>query len=213
MSTGNLCQNTALQKKSINLLQQRTAPPTFWDRTYDWVTKTARVIVIFTEAFVLIAFGWRFVLDRRLNDLKSDIESRGTVLKSLRNDEDEIKLLQSKMATYDGLWNQSSAYSIVMEEVNGYIPQNAEEIDITITNVEEEGEVFLQCSISGKAPRDEIQQLESSINNSDTFYDKKFGEIELESESVDIYNFSITAKVTSNIIRVPLGTTNETTES
>jgi len=202
-----------LQKKNINLLQHRTAPPTFWDRTYVWITKTGRVIVILTEALVLIAFGWRFWLDRSLNDLKDEIEVRGAVLKSLHEDEVEIGILQQKMATYKSLWNQGSRYSKVMEEVNGYLPQSAEGLNVTIDYIEDETGTYLLCTISGRAPRDEIQVLEDEINESEIFYDKNLGDIELEGEGGVIYNFSVSAKVVSDVAREPLGITYENTES
>lgn len=180
-----------MEKKAVNLLQQRGAPQTFWERLYDWVTNTCRMIVIITELLVLGAFGWRFWLDRKLNDLKEDIESKGEILKSLSAQEEEIRTLQAKMDVYKELWAQSSNYSSIIQEVNTYIPSETDELIVSIGETRE-GKVL---SISGEINRDSIGNLENSLKDSLSFSDVVLSAIERKSEGEDVYSFTLVAKI------------------
>jgi hypothetical protein len=197
-----------MQKKSVNLLQKRGAPPTFWEKAYDWLTNTARIIVIIVEVFVLGAFGWRFWLDRTLTDLKENIEDKGEVLKSLSSQEDEIRILQRKMTAHEELWVLSSNLSPIIEEVNNYIPSETEELKVSLT-VEEEGRLI---SISGKVSREKIDRLENKLKDSTNFSDVTLSDIEKESTGEDAYVFSLSARIIFNTPREAFSQ-NESTES
>lgn len=197
-----------MEKKNINLLQERGAPATFWERLYDWMTNTCRIIVILTEFLVLGAFGWRFWLDRTLNDLKDDIETKGEILKSLASQEDEIRLLQSKINTYKDLWVKSSNFSPTLKEINDYIPSDTEELSVSIVN-SKEGKGFV---ISGEVERDQISKLENKLKDSESFSDVTLSAIEKKQEGIDLHSFTLTAKIIFNQTRQPLGQ-NENTES
>lgn len=197
-----------MEKKAVNLLQQRGAPPTFWERLYDWVTNTCRMIVIVTEVLVLGAFGWRFWLDRRLTDLKEEIEQKGEILRSLSDQEQEIRLLQTKLGTYKELWTQSSSYTSVMKEVNGYVPAGTEDLTVSITKTEEGRAI----SITGIVDRDEISNFENSLKDSTNFSKVRLSEIEREGEGENIYSFVLLAELISGEGRPSL-TQNEITES
>ncbi|MFC1780404.1 PilN domain-containing protein [Patescibacteria group bacterium] len=189
-----------MQKKSINLLQERGAPPTFWEKLYEWVTNTCRIIVIITELLVLGAFGWRFWLDRTLNDLKEDIEVKGEVLKSLSEEEDGIRILQSKMETFSSLWDQSSNLTPIVKEINDYITTDIEDLSVSISS-SEGGKTF---TISGEMERDEISQIENDLKDSSSFSDVALSNIERSDEGSDIYSFSMTAKIIFDEVREPL---------
>lgn len=183
-----------MQKKNINLLQQRGAPLTFWEKFYDWITNTARVIVIVTELLVLGAFGWRFWLDRKLNDLKSEIKVKGETLKSLSRQEDEIRDLQAKTETYNNLWDNSSYLYSVLREVNGYLVSDISDLNLSMRR-NAEGSVL---SVSGILPRDEIDNLENDLKDSSSFSEVKLSSIEKQEQDSDIYDFTINALVIDN---------------
>jgi hypothetical protein len=186
-----------VRKKSINLLIDRGAPPTIWERAYDWVTGSARIVVIVTELIVLLAFGWRFYLDRSLNDLNERISKKGNALKSLSDDEDEIRIIQAKLNTYRELWTVSSTYAEVISEINNFMPTGISEASISI----QEDETTRKLSIRGSGPRDKIQELETSLKNSTTFTDVELKQLEGEGGGEENDEFVFTAKVILNLIR------------
>lgn len=180
-----------MRKSSVNLLQQRGAPPTFWERAYEWVTNTCRMIVIITELFVLGAFGWRFWLDRRLNDLKEAIEQKGQVLRSLSSQEEEIRLLQARMATYKGLWEESSNYTPIISEINSYIPSETVDLLVSI-NKTDDGRNLL---ISGELERSRIDELENSLKDSQSFTDVTMAEMDSIDKEENTYDFTLSAEI------------------
>jgi len=193
---------SSMRKSAVNLLQQRGAPPTFWERLYEWVTNTCRIIVIVTELLVLGAFGWRFWLDRKLNDLKRGIESKGEVLKGLSEQEQEIRALQAKMSSYRQLLEGSSDYTSVIREINGYIPSGVE--DLTVAVGKRDVDNIPRLTISGQLDREKISDLENSLKDSTNLSDVALSSIERESEESTVYSFTLSAKIISTKGRDPL---------
>jgi hypothetical protein len=190
-----------MEKKAINLLQKKGAPPTFWEKLYDWVTNTARVVVIVVELFVLGAFGWRFWLDRRVKDLEEEIRIKGEVLKSLTTQEAEVRELQSRIDTYKNLWAQSSNLLPVIQEVDSYISEDIKDLKIDYKRQGTEGDTF---TISGQLERSEIDKLENKITDSEKFKDKSLSSIEKADDEEDIWKFIIDARITYDEERTPL---------
>lgn len=157
--------------------------------------------MIITEGLVLVAFGWRFWLDRTLNDLKDEIEAKGTVLESLQDQEDEIRLLQQKMDIYKDLWYQSSSYAPVFKEVNSYLPVDAEELTVSISK----DEVGTLLTIEGIANGEDIDQMENQVKDSDTFVNRQLGKVEREEVEANLYSFSIFGYVKFNTLRTSVG--------
>lgn len=187
-----------MKKKAINLLQKRGAPPTFWERMYDWMTNTCRIIVIITEAFVLVAFGWRFVLELQLGDLDDEIEIKGEQLRSLTSQEDEIRLLQSKIGAYKYIWNNGSNFTPVLSEVNSYIPVGVSDLVVGIGEHEEGRSLH----ISGEVERESLSSLENKLKDSDYFSDVFVSDMDqLEGEE---WAFSLLARIIYNQKRSPL---------
>jgi Tfp pilus assembly protein PilN len=149
------------------------------------------MIVIITEVLVLGAFGWRFWLDRKLNDLKEEIENKGEVLKSLSSQEEEIRNLQSKIDVYRDLWSASSNYSPIVQEVNSYIPSDTEDLTVSISQTNE-GKTL---AVSGEVDRESISALENSLKDSASFSDVALAAIERRGEGEDVYSFTLLVKI------------------
>ncbi len=80
------------KKKEISLLTPQPTWLLFLNRFGQWLAGPGRVVLIFTEFFVLLAFFSRFWLDTRNNDLNELIRQRQVILKttlSLRHELDE----------------------------------------------------------------------------------------------------------------------------
>lgn len=81
---------------SINLLEGRRKG--FLDKFINWALTIGRFIVIITEAIALLAFLYRFSLDRQLIDLHSKIKQEQIVVSSLKENEKEYRNLQERLA-------------------------------------------------------------------------------------------------------------------
>ena len=182
-----------MPKKSINLLQEQQAPPTFWENFYVWITKSARVVVILTEAVVLVAFGMRFYLDRKLNDLKNQIEQKGSTLEILAEEEKEIRRVQSKISAYGTLWESSSNFDLIFQDINTYIPVETDKLEISLSD---DG-INTILSVKGELERSLINDLENNFKDSDNYRNVSLNTIQRASGG-EIYEFSLSAEVNLN---------------
>lgn len=198
-----------MQKKNINLLQERGAPPTAWERLYDWATNTCRIIVILVNLVVIGVFVARFIIERSLNDVKEDIQVKGDVLKSQFSIEEEIRLIQAKMTSYNQLWQLSSNFTPSIKEINDYIPSDIKNLSVNMINNPKEGKIF---AVSGELDRTKISRLENNLKDSENFSDVTLTVIERKDNTSDLFNFTINAKIIFSNKRESL-TTNENTES
>jgi Tfp pilus assembly protein PilN len=78
---------------SINLIGQDTFEHTPQGRIVAWALTYGRYIMIGTEIVVLLAFISRFSLDRKLTDLKEEIDQKQAILQANLPLENHIKTL------------------------------------------------------------------------------------------------------------------------
>lgn len=69
-------------------------------RFLQWSLTVGRYLVIFTELIVIISFGSRFSLDRRITDLNSEILQKQTIIQSYGDLEPTIREIQKKTESY-----------------------------------------------------------------------------------------------------------------
>lgn len=193
------------EKKSINLLEERNAPLTFWERIYTWVTNTCRVIVIVVEAIVLVAFGLRFYYDRQLSDIEDEIEKEASILQNYQQQEQELRELQINLTAYSEIWDNSSSYKDIITEINGIIPKDASELRIGFNDN--------KVTVSGIIDRESISDLEGDMKNSQTFVNVTLTNITSEDSDVEdedtvvtggegFYSFTISAEIVNYKSRV-----------
>lgn len=83
---------------SINLLNRDDFENTPQGRIVAWALTYGRYIMIGTEIVVLLAFISRFSLDRKLTDLKDEIEQKQAILQANLPLENEIRDTQDRIA-------------------------------------------------------------------------------------------------------------------
>lgn len=84
----------AHKNTSINLVGENIS---FVDRFIRWALSVGRVVVILTEAIALIAFIYRFTLDRELIDLHEKIKQEQSVVLFLKDNENTFRNLQNRI--------------------------------------------------------------------------------------------------------------------
>ncbi|MCA9385804.1 hypothetical protein KC717_04095 [Candidatus Dojkabacteria bacterium] len=149
-------------KKGFNLLRPQLTPEDKWDKIYNWVNSTARVIVIAVELVVIICFGVRVVVDRQARDLQEQLETNKLQLDRLADTEKEIRELQDKTATYKLIWDSATSFDPYIQEVYGYNPNLFTSLNVSVTR---EGIV----NVNGVATREDVDDLERKLKNSESF--------------------------------------------
>jgi type IV pilus assembly PilN-like protein len=84
-------------KKQISLLPDSHRSDNLTSRIVNWVTTIGRVVIIFTELFVVIAFLSRFWLDRQNSDLSEKVRQQRAILTSTAEFEKEFTSFQKRL--------------------------------------------------------------------------------------------------------------------
>jgi len=80
---------------SVNLV--KTGQNLFLERFINWALTIGRAVVIFTEFVALLAFLYRFSLDRELIDLHSKIKQEQAIVSYLKDSEQTYRNLQDRL--------------------------------------------------------------------------------------------------------------------
>ncbi len=133
--------------KHINLLDPSSTPKTAWDKVYDWVFGVGRVLIIVVELVVLLAFGSRFWLDRRNNDLKDSIEAKVQILDAQRQFEIDMRKVQQVLGSVSSMLEDQESMATTVDDIMADIPKNVniESFNLTQTSA------VLTCTTSNYA--------------------------------------------------------------
>lgn len=149
-------------KLGFNLLRPQLSPEDRWDKIYEWVNSTARVIVILVELIVIVCFVARVIVDRTARDLEEVLEENKNQLDSLKDIEANIRELQKSLSDYENIWASSSGNALYIEEVYGYSPNLFRAYNVSLDG-------HGKMTISGVASEDDVQDLENTMKNSLSF--------------------------------------------
>ncbi len=191
-----------MSRLGFNLLRPQLSPPTSWDKIYQWMVGTARIIVLLVELVVIAAFGIRVVVDTIGKNLDKDIERKQVELEAYKSSELQYLEIQNKTDSYRTLWEQSSNLSEKMVYVNELLESYYGLINVKIDQEE--------LSITGELPLSFVRELENSLKlntlgntegNQAIFNTVELIEVDSKSGNEgDIASFSILARFTQSEI-------------
>ncbi len=99
---------------NINLLAHTDFDKTPIGKFLRWSLTYGRYIIVCTEIIVLIAFIYRFSLDRRITDLNEEIEQKSAIVQANTEFENQFRNLQKRIETIGRLFiNQDAAYKLL----------------------------------------------------------------------------------------------------
>ncbi|MCA9383572.1 hypothetical protein KC909_04345 [Candidatus Dojkabacteria bacterium] len=177
-----------MSNKGFNLLKPQIEPPTVWTKIYEWIVGTARLIVIVVEIVVVIAFGFRVVLDIQGNQLTEQIDDKERILNAFQEAESRYVRVQNKTRAFNFSWTDATIYTDVYVEINGYLPQDATELTVQV-----DGDLIF---ITGTAPISQVGVLETAFKNSNTFINTELVQIKADGNSENNNaEFSLRSKI------------------
>lgn len=109
----------ARRESGINLVGENV---NFVDRFITWAISIGRVVVILTEVIALLAFLYRFSLDRQLIDLHSKIKQEQAVVSYLKNDEDNFRNIQNRIGLAGKFGNIAKNYVKTFGDIISFAP-------------------------------------------------------------------------------------------
>lgn len=157
-------------KKIFNLLKPISPPQTYWDKIYDWLIGKAKIIILITQFVIVLSFVTKVIVDTQAKSKDKRIETLEGELQFYQTAQEPLfRRLHSQQIDYRLLWNKSSAYADVIQEVYAYISNPSAEISVKI-----EGQIL---TISGTDDLDYLRNLEGKLRSSDTFISVTFKEL------------------------------------
>ena len=111
-------------KKEISLLPNEEDNNSFIARFLKWITSVGRVIIIFTELIVILAFLSRFWLDRKNSDLSEVLRQQKAILNSTKEFEDDYNSLQKRLIYIKNFYKSQPKYSENLSSLIQSLPSN-----------------------------------------------------------------------------------------
>ena len=69
-------------KKGFNFLKPQIEPPSAWTSIYEWITKTAKAVLIVFEIAVILALVIRIFVDVQAKNIDEQIDTLETIMQS-----------------------------------------------------------------------------------------------------------------------------------
>lgn len=136
------------KKSNINLIPQDKFAASTFGRTLNWLLSTFRVMVIFVELVVMIAFLSRFWLDAKNSDLNDEIMAKQALISASRSFEKEFNLTKEKLAILSSL--SPTSFSRTLANIPPLIPGDIylKSISLANTDININGESASEQSIA-----------------------------------------------------------------
>lgn len=166
------------KKRIFNLLKPEIPPLTVWDKIYDWLIQRARIVIVFTEILVVIAFMSKIVVDTQAKNKEKKIEQLNNEVRFFALEkEPKFREIQAKDSDYRLLWNQMNKYSEILTEVYSYLGNTSSDLNVSVSAD--------KVSVSGSIDLESLKRIEASMESSPTFSSAYIDNLIVESEDVD----------------------------
>ncbi len=164
-------------KRIFNLLRPIDPPKTAWDKVYEWLLGKAKIVIIVSQVIIALAFFAKIVVDTTAKRKEKEIaELENQLLFYQAQYEPGFRKLQLKDTEYAKLWNQSSSYASIVQEVYSYLENPNAEITVTIRGNE--------VRIFGNDDLGYLDSLELSMKSSQSFVTAKVRELSQEQRDI-----------------------------
>lgn len=177
-------------KKGFNFLKPQVEAPSQWSTLYDWITGTAKAVLIVFEVAVILALVIRIIVDVQAKSLDQQIETLENIMTQRTFEEEKYRNIQIKTLGFSTIWTKGLIYSEVFNQINSFMPKSSVKFDIGINKD--------TISINGKATSAEIDVMEKGLKESPLFKDTKLTVFEKSSTEVSqLSEFTFTTKITN----------------
>lgn len=119
---------------NINILSFKQHDESSIGKFLTWSLQYGRIIIIITEFIVIAAFISRFYFDRRLSDLKDQIDVKTKFIAESQGVEKDFIKLKATLDQAGSIIDNRKDYSIVVANVNALKPEDFVIRDLNIDN-------------------------------------------------------------------------------
>src|SRR3989344_2194740 len=108
--------------KPINLLTRKDFDASVVGRILRWSLIYGRYIIVSTEIIVLLAFIYRFSLDRQITDLNEEIEQKSAIVIANQAFEKSFRNLQNRVNEISGLFADQDLITQIIHHLEQITP-------------------------------------------------------------------------------------------
>jgi len=119
-------------KKEISLLPNEENNYNLFSRFLKWITTVGRIIIVFTELIVILAFLSRFWLDRKNSDLSEILRQQKAILTSTKDFENDYISLQQRLEYIKNFYQTQPKY---IDNLNSLIQSLPTGIYFQVVNI------------------------------------------------------------------------------
>lgn len=137
--------------KKINLLIKEGFEYSTLGKTLSWILSIGRIVVIFTELVVIIAFLSRFWLDKTHTDLLEENDIKKSQVQASSNFEKDFRLAQSRIQAYASLDKSRLLISPTIKGLAELLPADVilTKVNISPKIVDIEGSSLSESGLAG----------------------------------------------------------------
>ena len=180
-----------MPKNQINLLPREEFEKKPLGKFLIWALSVGRWIVIFTELVVILAFLYRFKLDRDISDLYDQIKLKQAIVQSSSGFEKEFRFFQKRISEIKNLETNRVGVPALVSEVSRITPPDVAFSNFSFTD--ENGEK--QIKVTGFALSEEgLGGLLAGLSASPDLTEINLLSVSKRTEEAGI-RFALTAKV------------------
>lgn len=150
------------KNRIFNLLKPVKPPPTFWDKTYDWVLGKARVVILITELLIVAAFVAKVIVDTQARTKDEEIATLRNELGFYSSQREPVfRDIQRRDSAYQRIWTNAAEYTEVLNEIYSYVQNPG--LQLTVSAEKNRVSIFGYDDLSS------VQNLETQLKSSPTF--------------------------------------------
>lgn len=172
--------------KKINLLLKEGFEYSTLGKALSWLLSIGRIVVIFTELVVIIAFLSRFWLDKTHTDLLEENDIKKSQVQSSSNFEKDFRSAQSRIQTYSDLQKSRLAPSAILKDLSALLPADVilSDVQINATGVKVEGTSLSESGLAGYI---------KALDDNKRFKETTLGDVSLKLSGQKVITFTISS--------------------
>ncbi len=118
----------------INLLPKDSFNYSALGKFLSWATTSGRVLVVLTEFVVLLAFGSRFYFDKKVNDLKEEVDQKQVQIQAFADTEKAIRTVLAKQTPITGYMAGNLSFVKRYDELGSIMPSGVRLEELTLNS-------------------------------------------------------------------------------
>lgn len=113
-----------MKNKTISINLFKKGENDFIEKFINWALSIGRLVVILTEGIALLAFLYRFTLDRQVIDLHDEITKKQEILKYFKPNEDKYRNIQAKLLFVSKIESSAATMTNTIKDIIDITPGN-----------------------------------------------------------------------------------------